>query len=400
MKAPQVQFRSIQPKGVIQNTPIKTPGTPPPNVPIPAPVIAPTTGTEEKGPLQRLQEADVYFSSQSSRARIDRLLDAPDEKTLLFHFKKETTTPVPLPPGATSTLILLKEIPQNLAAPAKTDKTTESTAAGQTLAVTAGNAPEKNLRLQWVHYEPVTDATLMIQAQGLEFPPASPQDFPGEKRVAYIPKSGVLIAQPRIQTVQEKGMPETVQAEPVKSILIPQAQTILEKTRPWALKVHTFLRQLLPAGQLGPIKLGEDGSISFLDRWSVNPVRYWQDSQGNPVKFFNLAKLPGGMLVHVKEKQAIGSFSIGDGAMRKAMKERILLEIEQLEKQGYTLMPEALLPQRPTAPLPGGFAMQPSTQALSKVGKSGTYTTNPFAVQPAKPFTPKTVPAERPTKTV
>jgi hypothetical protein len=339
-------------------------------------------GLKHQRTLHTLQGADIYFSSQSTRAKLDRFLEDPQARYLMFHFVREQTFPLGQLPKDSSTLVLAKTAsPEPLSSAGKSATPRPEV-----------NAPpaEQHVQLHWLHYTPLTEPSLLAQAQTLDFD--SSQERLQEKHVAYIPATGDMIAQPVVQRAQQdKGLPAHVGLAGAGLLSGALKHHIVEKSRPWAEKLHQVIRALLPNGTFGPLTFQADGRITFLNRWTFQPSRYWEDTQGHAVKPYTLTRLPNGLLVQVLNKQTLGTYPVAEGLFRKALKERILSEIETVEKQRFVLLAD---PQAACEPLPVTELEQSSVPPSVPLMMGGApvwpapRTENPFAINVSAAYTP------------
>ncbi|MBY0405401.1 MAG: hypothetical protein K2X66_15985, partial [Cyanobacteria bacterium] len=116
-----------------------------------------------------------------------------------------------------------------------------------------------------------------------------------------------------------------------------------EIQRPFLGKIHGWLKNLLPGGRLGPLVLGEDGKISLFERWHFNPVHYWVDHEGHRVEFYQIGRLPNGVLANIVEKKPLGQFSFQETAVKKELKDKILEALTQAEAQGLHLVQDSVV---------------------------------------------------------
>lgn len=340
-------------------------------------------GLKNHRTLHTLQGADIYFSSQSTRAKLDRFLEDPQARYLMFHFVREQTFPLGHLPKDSSTLLLSKTT-----TPAPLPSA-EKSATPQPEAI--ARPEEQHVQLHWLHYTPLTEPTLLAQAQTLDFDSA--QERLQEKHVAYIPATGDMIAQPVVQQAQQdKGLPTHPGVAGMGILSGALKHHIVEKSRPWAEKLHQVIRTLLPNGSLGPLTFHADGRITFLNRWTFQPSRYWEDPQGHAVKPYTLTRLPNGMLVQVLNKQTLGTYPVAEGVFRKALKERILSEIETVEKQRFVLLADpqtAACKPQPVVESEKAFgSFTPVKLAGTPVWPAAPRTDNPFALNVSAAYSP------------
>jgi hypothetical protein len=300
--------------------------------------------------IRHLQEQDAFFSPHSSRAKINGFLNnSPDNAHLIFNFQ-------PAPPSLLST-ILGRKHPMALVA----RKWREHALQPQSLE--EGRDPaaphSAGMAIEWIHYEPITNPTLLVQASKLNLLPPLPGEPIRENPVAFIPKTGTLLS----------------------AALMAQAG-IQEKTRFLGEKLAKWLSQVVPEGKFSWVSVTPEGILTLFDRWKLNLVRYWRDSQGNKVQVLNLAQLPYGMTVNVHKREPLKTFVSTTGFFKKILKAEILSAMERAERQGHQLIPDPIFQEAAQKELDLGLP----TAKIPAITPGASEIPNPFAIEPTSVF--------------
>jgi hypothetical protein len=420
----------------------------------------------EKLPLKQLQSSDVYFSSQSTRAKIDRLLDTPDAGHLMFNYAESLPGNSVLPsavvatPGKRYKALILEKNQSHIEydAPPLSLNTFNPLPIGfnaskgnvKSNSNSNSNTSPSSLQAEWVSYELITQPMLLLQALQLPFEKLKTR-LGEEFRLAFAPKTGAVYTlsdegfhspqtqnnsqsdAPVQQNVQAIGSPlpanqsalggGSVSSQSASSEIHPKTNPkahgpssslhgLLEETesllsqpasgakfpiqssdfiqsfdvkhqsegmnlqhplreiqRPFLAKIHGWLKNVLPGGRLGPLVLGEDGKISLFDRWHFNPVHYWVDHEGHRVEFYQIGRLPNGVLANIVEKKPLGQFSFQETAVKKDLKDKILEALTEAEAQGLHLVQDSVV-AHPTQTTPKEWSE--TSAALAPTSQNST----------------------------
>jgi hypothetical protein len=339
-------------------------------------------------PLKALQQSDIYFSTQSTRAQIDRMLDTPGQNSLLFHLTPSDALPVSA--NASHMALLVQKLP----VPASEVRRKKGAS------VLNNTPPDHPVHMEWLRFRPVQNPALYLYPLTASAAAASNAAATDQFVTQRIPEKAVAFS---AQTGELIPLPDNKQdASP------PTPYPIEERHHPLREKIFHWFRERLPNGRLGPIELLADGTLRILNRWEFNPIRYWVNQRGNKVERLLLADLTPKLRVNILEKQSIGTFPSSEGAFRKALRERIVQEIETVEQKGYQLIKSAesvgssTTPSTPVAdPAPQspegtGEAIAQSTEPPKPTIKGETVgmtglkagATNPFRIRVSSQFQP------------
>jgi hypothetical protein len=316
--------------------------------------------------IKALESHDVYFSSQSSRAKLDRFLDEETQRTMVLQFEAaETVTPKPFvtPPLA----LVLEKFPQP---PLRVGFQWQEV--------------DPVYRLQKILFSPIQHQALMMKTFGFDTQqPVILRPFHlkpiirVEATQEFIPvpevsSGGLGVTVAELDSVQQKtpdlnptALETKTEPSDKSEADIPQAvfpQPVLgvkEHYHPIRDKVVSFIRRFLPDGKLGPLQIFENGDIHFM-KWTFNPIRYWVDELGRKVKVLHMAQLDKNTLVDVHDAVTIPLEPEEGASIRKTIKETVLNEMTRIESQGYRLkqagesLPAELSQKPDLSVLPGG----------------------------------------------
>ncbi len=292
------------------------------------------------------EKDQFYFSSVSTRARIDRFFNEAAPAALVFDFVSDG----PLLRRASSVALQTehRQVPDRVSfGPDTPGKNTGK------------QNPEKipyrsDIDIQRIFYEPIVDGRVLMEALKIDFDRLAEQNVSGKADLApnvMLRPDGQFILRPFFR---EMG--------------------VTEMTRPRLAAFLQILRNRLPERLFSSlIRIGDDGTVILLNRWKTNPTRFWVDKDNRRLKPFHLEKLANGVIADVRSKEPVGIFmgseaGLADKSLRRIVKEKLLETVDTIERDGYVLKLEPLAP--PPAPIdPVGFA-------LALGGKN-----NPFAAK-------------------
>jgi hypothetical protein len=335
--------------------------------------------------IKALENHDVYFSSQSSRAKLDRFLDEETQRTMVLQFEAaETVTPKPFvtPPLA----LVLEKFPQ------------PSLRVGF-----QWQEVDPVYRLQKILFSPIPHQALMMKTFGFDSQqPVILRPF-HLKPIIRVEATQEFIPMPEVSATvlavtEKEPAPDsdpktelkTEQAASAETGILPAvfpqpALGVKEHYHPIRDKVVSFIRRFLPDGKLGPLHIFENGDIHFM-KWTFNPIRYWVDELGRRVKVLHMAQLDQNKLVDVHDAVTIPLDSQEGTGIRKAIKETVLNEMTRIESQGYRL-------KQAGESIPGQLSQKPELTMLpgGPTQDSPAYGENPFKLAENKTgFKPKT----------
>lgn len=325
-----------------------------------------TSLEKNKLDIKTLESHDVYFSSQSSRAKLDRFLDEETQRTMVLQFEvAESVTPKPFvtPPLA----LVLEKFPQP---PLRVGFQWQEV--------------DPVYRLQKILFSPIQHQALMMKTFGFDTQqPVILRPFHlkpiirVEATQEFIPvpevTSGVLDLnekelKPELKILESNStkiievkseQPETPDAGIPQSVFPQPVLGVKEHYHPIRDKVVSLIRRFLPDGKLGPLQIFENGDIHFM-KWTFNPIRYWVDELGRKVKVLHMAQLDKNTLVDVHDAVVIPLEPQEGSSIRKTIKETVLNEMTRIESQGYRLkqagesLPTELSQKPDLSVLPGG----------------------------------------------
>ncbi len=266
-----------------------------------------------------------YFSADSTRAKLDRFLNtAKPASTLLFNF---VTAPGASPKDSSHVALILeyKKVKDPILG--------KSTAEGQ-----SKNAYRLDVVLKRQDYNRVVDARLLSEARALNASKLPLQKKTGSPNVLQTPE-GQLIVKSQFKALEIK-----------------------KDTREWAKRLLTQLDKFSQTtiGQyltrhISPLlRLENKETLVFFNRWRFNPVHTWRDKTENPLKPFNLVRLPNGTLGDVTSAKTIKTFigsemGLAEASLKRMVKDRVLLAMEEVETQDYSLIIDTVQPAVPLA---------------------------------------------------
>lgn len=296
--------------------------------------------------LKTAEKSPQYFSAVSTRARIDRFLNQHAPASLVFDFVKEVPSP-DLPTHAALQV-------EHRRIPGLVSFNSDSKEAQNKKALY-----RSDIAIQRIFYQPLTDGNVLTEALKIDFDQLKAPGIPGDttlKPNVMLRPDGQFIVQPQFA---EMG--------------------VEEKSRPQLAKFLKTVQKWLPSALFSHfIRIEDDGSLLLLNRWQLNPTRYWVDKENRRLKPYHLEKLANGVIANILGKEPVGiiigsSTGLAEKSLRKNAKERLLAAVDSIEQDGYALKLEPLAPP----PLP----INPAVFAKALPSKAP----NPFAAAPDRP---------------
>ena len=293
--------------------------------------------------LENLQTRELFFSTTSPRAKIERFLNTPVLQQLCFPLVRLENAPwyKRLFQASNTALILQKRPPEQPAA-----------AAGKDAKNAAPKAPTQ-LDVRLVHYQPLMNVPVLLKMlQNVT------QKLPLHQTTPFLYNAA------KDELVEAK----TATAEPT----------------PWA-PVLRWLKGILPENRF--LHVDEANGTLHLGTAKLWPLgQAWKTAEGQPLRRIEAIRLPNHQIGEVLKEETLETLTLApqtNPLARKQVKDTLLKHLEAAEQMGYTLASETSTPAPVTVPAeqaPTLKAFSTPPGALLKVKKPiiGSVASVPF----------------------
>ncbi|MGE0201751.1 MAG: hypothetical protein AB7P76_12395 [Candidatus Melainabacteria bacterium] len=170
----------------------------------------------------------------------------------------------------------------------------------------------RDVEARVIYHQPIQDNQVLTQAMRLPTDKARQvTDF------AYDPESDALVSKANFKLAGIK-----------------------HETSPALFRLLRWFRSWLPSKN--PLRLSIDrrATVRLGTRFAWRPAIRWKNSHNKPVRYYQLVRLPSGVVVQVQSQKVLGKLAgddLKDKEGRHAAKEEMLAMIQQVEHEGYTL---------------------------------------------------------------